>query len=139
MILQLHSQVYELLVALRQILLQLRDGLRSTNACYYVLTLSIDQVLAENALGAGSGVTGKRNACSGGVALVSKYHGLYVNGSSPIAGNVVHTAVNDRSGVVPGTEYGLYGAHQLLLGILRELFAVHSFLVNSLEALSQLL
>ena len=44
-------------------------------------------------------------------------HGLHVDGGAPGAGNVVHAAVDNGAGVVPGAEHGLDGAHELLLGV----------------------
>ena len=139
MVLQLHSQVHELLIALRKVFRQLGDRLRCTHTGNHVLALCVDQVLAVNALLTGGGVTCERNAGTGGLALVAEYHGLYVNGSAPVAGDVVHAAVYDGAGVVPGTEHGLHSAHQLILGILRELLAVHRVFVNSFETIGQIL
>ena len=120
MVLKFHCVIHELLIALRQILLQLGDGLRCADTCYDVLTLCIDQVLTVDTLLTGGGVSGEGNASTGGVAHVTEYHGLYVNSCSPIARDIVHTTVNDGTGVVPGTEYCLDSLHELLLGILGE-------------------
>ena len=132
------ANLLELLERLGEFLCHLRDGHRSTNACNNVLALCVGQELAHELLFAGGGVTGERNAGAAVVAHVAECHGLYVNGSTPGIGNVVVAAVNVCSGVVPGTEYCHHGAHQLLLGIIREVSADLLF-VFSLELVSQLL
>ena len=139
MVFQLIGDRHEFTVALRQILRQLGDGLRRTHACHHVFALGIDQIFTENTLRACGRITGKGNAGTGGIAHISKYHGLYIDRGSPVAGNVVHSSVNDGAGVVPGTEYGLNRFHQLYLGILREFLAVHGVFVNFLESRDQLL
>ena len=119
--LQLVGDLHELLIALRQILLQLGDRLRSTDTCYHVFALRIDQIFSVNALGAGGRVAGESNAGAGGIAHIAEYHGLHVDSGSPIARNIIHPAVYDGARIVPGTEYCFYGLHQLILGILREI------------------
>ena len=111
MILKFHSQFHELLVALRKVFLKLGDRLRSTNTGNNVLALCIDQVLTEDALCTCGWVTGERNACTGGISLITEYHGLYVYCGTPVTRNIIHTTVNDRTRVVPGTEYCFYSAH----------------------------
>ena len=137
-ILKLHGKLHELLVALGKILLQLCDGAGSTNACNDVLTLCIDEVLTIDALLTGGRITCECNAGTGGIAHVAEYHGLYVYGCAPVSGDVVHTAINDGTRVVPGTEYGLNSLHELNHGILRELLTL-LLLVVLLEALDKLL
>ena len=109
--------------AVGQILLQLGDGLGCADTCDDILALCVDQVLTEDTLGAGSGVTGERNACAGGIAHVSEYHGLNIDSGTPLVRDIVHHSVVVGSRVVPGTENSLDGFHQLDLGILRELFS----------------
>ena len=138
MVLQLYSQIHKFLIALRKVLCQFGDWLWCTDTCNHVLALCVNQVLAVDSLCTGGWVTCKRNTCTGGLALISEYHGLNINSSTPVAGDIVHTAVYDGTWVVPGTEHSLNSAHQLLGRILREILAVHSFLVNSLEFCCQL-
>ena len=133
MVLKFHGKIHKLCIALRKVFLKLGNRLRCTNACNNILALCVDQVFAKNALCACGGVTCEGNACTGGLSLVSEYHGLYVYSSTPVARNIVHTTVYDCTGVVPGTEYSLNRAHQLILRLLRELFAVHSLFVNCLK------
>ena len=70
--------------------------------------------------------------------MLPKTMHLDVDGRAPAGGDVVHAAVVDGAGVVPAAEDGLDGAHQLLLGILREVHT-HLGLVLGLERLGQLL
>ncbi len=95
------SDLDELLVALREILLKLSDGLRCTDTCHNVFTLCVDQILTEDALSAGCRVTCERNAGTGGIAHVTEYHGLNVNSSTPLVRDIVHHSVVVCSGVVP--------------------------------------
>ncbi len=136
-ILQAACNLHKLLEALRKVLLKLGDGLRCTDTCHNVLTLGIDQILAEDTLLARSRISGKCNAGSGGVAHISEHHSLYVDSGSPVAGNVIHTAVYNGTLVVPGTEHGLYSLHKLYLGILGEVLS-HLFLINGFVSCNNL-
>ena len=105
-VLQLSCQLHELLIDCGHGVLKCGNGLGCTNTCNDVLTLGIEQVLADNALGAGRGIAGEGNAGTGGLTLVTEYHGLHIHGSTPGTGDIVHAAVYDGTGVIPGTEYG---------------------------------
>ena len=120
-ILQLVRNRKELLIALGKILSELRNRLRRADACHNVLALCIDQILTEDALCAGCGVSRESNAGAGGIAHVAEYHRLNVDSGSQLIGNVIHAAVGIRSRVVPGAEHCLDCFHQLHAGILREL------------------
>ena len=137
-ILELCADVGKLLVSLGHDLRQLVDGLRGADACDDVFALCVHQELAEQLLLAGRRVTGEGNARAGGVAGVAEDHGLDVDSGAPVGGDVVHAAVVDCAGVVPGAEDRLDGAHQLDLRVLRELFA-ELFLIFCLELLGKLL
>ena len=139
MVLQLHGQIHKFLIALRQILGQAGDRLRRAHAGYDVLALGVDQILAVDPLLAGRGVTRKGHAGTGRIAHVAEYHRLYVDRRAPVAGDIVHAAVYDGAGVVPGTEHGLDRFHQLHPRLLRELLALHRVLIDSLKAGDQLL
>ena len=123
-VLEALGELHELLIALRKVLCELGDRLRRADAGDDVLALCVDQVLTEDALCAGCGVSREGNARAGGVAHVSEDHGLDVDGSAQLIGNVVHPSVGVGSGVVPGAEDGLDGLHQLNLRILREVLAL---------------
>ena len=118
--------------------MQLADGRRSTDTGHDILALGVDQVLAHQLLLAGGGVTGERNASAGTHAGVAERHLLDVDGSAPLVGDLVHLTINVGAGVVPGTEDGLDGTDQLLLGILRELAAL-LLAVDLLELLDEFL
>ncbi len=118
------GDLHELVIHFRHLLMQLRDGLRRTDASHNVLALCVQQVLAVQLLLAGGGVTGEGNAGAGSLAHVAEDHGLHVNGSAPVAGNVVHAAIVNSTRIVPRTEHGLDGLHQLFLRILGEVNAL---------------
>ena len=118
----------ELLVAFRHNLGQLIDRLRSTDACDNVLALCIHQEFAEQLLFAGRRVTGKRNACAGGVAHIAERHHLNVDSSTPGIRNVVHSSVDVCTRVVPGTENGFDRAHELIFRVRREVHADFLFI-----------
>ena len=138
MVLQSLANLGELCESLGELLLHLLNVHRCTHTSHYVLALGIGQELTEEALGAGSGVTGKGNAGAAVIAHVTKGHGLHVNGSTPRIRNVVVTTIYICAGVVPRTEHSLDGTHQLLLRIRGEVLADLG-LVLGLELRSQLL
>ena len=138
MLLQAGSDIHKLLVNLRHLLGQLADGGGGTDTGHNVLALGVDEVLAEQRLFAGGGIAGKGHAGAAGVAAVAKGHRLYVNGGSPVVGDLVHTAVYVGTGVIPAAEHGLDSLDQLYLGILRELLALF-LLIELLKADHQLL
>ena len=137
-ILQTLADFLELLEGLGELVSHLLDGHGGTHAGHHVLALGVGQELAHELLLAGGGVTGKGYAGAAVVAHVAEGHGLHVDGGAPGAGNVVHAAVNNGAGVVPGTEHGLDSAHELLLRISWEV-RTDLRLVLSLELVSQLL
>ena len=137
-VLQLAGDVHELLVGLGHDLGQLVDGLGGAHAGHHVLALGVHQELAEELLLAGGGVAGEGDAGAGGVAHVAEDHLLHVDGGTPGGGNVVHAAVVDGPGVIPGAEHGADGSHELLAGILGEVLA-DLLTVLGLELLGQLL
>ena len=128
----------ELLVHRGVGLFEVGDGGRSAHACDNVLALRVHEVLTEEPLLAGGGVAGERDAGAGGLAHVAEDHHLHVDRGAPIAGDVVHTAIVDGAGVVPAAEHRLDGAHELLLGILREV-AADLRLILGFELLCELL
>jgi len=87
---------------------------------------------------AGGGITGEGYAGTGRIAHVAECHHLYVYSGTPGVRDIVVTAVYVGSGVVPGTEYGLDGLHQLLLRIRREIGTDLLFIL-SLELVCKLL
>ena len=137
-VLQLAGDLHELLVGLGHDLGQLVDGLGGAHTGHHVLALGVHEELAEQLLLAGGGVAGEGHAGTGGVAHVAEDHLLNVDGRAPGGGDVVHAAVVDGPGVVPGAEHGPHRAHELLTGVLGELLA-DLLPVLVLEHLRQLL
>ena len=137
-VLQDLADLNELCVSLGELLSHLSDGHGGTNACNDVLALCVGEELTHHLLLTGSGIAGEGYAGTAIVAHVTECHCLYVNGSTPRVGNVVVAAVDVCTGVVPRTEHGLDGAHQLLLGIGGEVGA-DLCLVLGLELVCQLL
>ncbi len=74
---------YELFIDFGHIFLKLCNLAGSTDTCNNVLALSVDEILAEESVLTGSGVTGECNACAGVGVKVAEYHGLNINGSTP--------------------------------------------------------
>ena len=128
MILQFIGDLHELLEAIRQILFQFGNRLGCTDTCYHVFALGIDQVFAVNTLRTRRRISGKSNAGAGSITHITEYHGLHVDCRAPIARNIIHTAVHDRSLIVPGTENCLDSFHQLFLRLLRELLTFILFI-----------
>ena len=101
MVLKGLADVHELLERLRELLLHLADGHGSAHAGNDVFTLSVGQEFAEEALAAGSGRTGERNAGAAIITHVAKRHHLHVDRSTPGIGNVVVHAVYIGTRIVP--------------------------------------
>ncbi|MPM27061.1 hypothetical protein SDC9_73566 [bioreactor metagenome] len=123
-IFQVVRNLGELLVDLGHFVLQLADGRGSANAGHHVFALGIDEVLAEQSLFAGGGIAGECDARAGVISRVAEDHGLDVDSGAPVIGDLVHTTIDICPGIVPGTEHGLHGLHQLDLGVLREVLAL---------------
>ncbi len=138
MVFQRRAYFLELLESLRELVRHLGNLHRGADACHHVLALCVGEELAEQALRAGSRVAGERNARAAVIAHVAESHGLHVYGCTPGIGDIVVPAVYIRAGVVPGAEHSLDSAHQLLLGVVREIVADFS-LVLGLELACQLL
>ncbi len=132
------ADLLELLEGLGELLCHLGDGHGSAHAGHNVLALGVGEELAHQLLLAGGGVAGKGDASAAVIAHVAEGHHLHVNGGAPAVGYLVHAAVHVGAGVVPGTEHGLDGAHELLLGVGGEVCA-DLLLILGLELLSQLL
>ena len=130
MLFQTVCNVAELLIHFRHDVFQLIDVLWGSDAGYNVLALCVDQKFAQQLVFAGGRVTGEGYAGTGIVAGVAKYHGLYVDRSTPGGWNVIHSSVVDCAWVIPGTEYSFDSAHQLLFWVLREVCTNLLFIVG---------
>ena len=131
------GNVNKLLINLRHGICQRGDRLRGADAGYNVLALCIHQELAVQLLFAGGRVAGEGYAGARGLAHIAEYHGLYVYSSAPAVRDVVHAAVGVRTRIIPRAEYRADSLHQLLLRVLREIFA-EGLLVVILEQNDQL-
>ena len=137
-ILQDVADLDELIIGLGELVGHLGDGHGGAHAGHHVLALGVGQELAHQLLLAGGGVAGERHAGAAVVTHVAEGHGLDVDGGAPGIGDVVVAAIDVGAGVVPGTEHGLDGADELLLGIGGEVLA-DLVLVLGLELHGQLL
>ena len=138
MLLQLVGDGGELLVHLGHLLVELGDGGGGAHAGHHILTLGVDQVLAEQGLLAGGGVAGEGHAGARLIPGVAEDHRLHVDGGAPVVGDLVHAAVDVGPGIVPGAEHGLDSLHELDLGILGEVLPL-LILVELLEQNHQVL
>ena len=77
--LQLVAQLRQLPGDLRHLLVQAIDGLGGADAGHHVLTLGVDEVLAEELVLAGARVAGEAHAGSRVVAAVAEHHGHHVD------------------------------------------------------------
>ena len=111
------AYIRELGECLGEFILHLGDVHGCSYTCNNVLTLGVCKELTEKSLVTRSGVTGEGNAGTAIVTHVTEGHGLNVNGSTPGIGDIVVSSVYVCSGIVPGTEDGLDGTHELFLGI----------------------
>ena len=123
MIFQRFANLFKLLKCSRELLCHLCDRHRRTYAGNNVLALCVGQKFAHQFLFAGCRISGECYTGTAVVAHVTECHHLYVNGSTPGIRDIVVAAVYVCSGVVPGTEYGLDGTHQLFLRVGREVLA----------------
>ena len=137
-ILQRVADLHELGIGLRELLGHLVDGHGGTDTGHHVLALGVGQELAHELLLAGGGVAGKGHAGAAVIAHVAEGHGLDVDGGTPGVGDVIVTAIDVGTGIVPAAEHGLNGTQQLLLGIGGEVLTDLG-LVLGLELAGQLL
>ncbi len=137
-ILQNLADAGELGEGLGELLRHFGDGHGGTDTGHHVLTLGVGQELAEQLLLAGGRVPGKGDTGAAVVTHVAEGHGLDVDGGAPGIGNVIFPAVDVGTGVIPGAEHGLDGAHQLFLGVSGEVYA-QLFLILGLELECQFL
>ena len=114
------------------------DLLRGADAGHDVLALGVDEVFAVEEVFTRRGVAREGYARRRVAAHVAEYHGLYGHGRSPLGGDVVELAVEDGAVVHPRTEYGAYGAPELIPRACREILA-GLLLDGGLEVPDQLL
>ena len=95
------AYVLELCECLGELLFHLGDVHRSSYTCNNVLALCVGKELTEEALSAGSGITGESNTGTAIVTHVTECHGLNVNCGSPRIRDIIVTAVYVSTRVVP--------------------------------------
>ncbi len=118
--LQLGRNLRKLPVNLGQRLAQGLDRLGGANSRHHVLALGLEQVLAEEPLLPGGGITGEGDPGAGVVTHVAEDHGLDVHRRAQGVGDVVVLPVGHRPAPVPRRENGGDGQRQLLPGVLWE-------------------
>ena len=100
--------------------LEVGDGLGVADAGDNVLALGVHQKVAVELLSAVGRVARKGNAGGGGLALITKSHGLHVDGGTELVGDSMLLAVDARTLVHPAAKDGLDGKAQLELRVVRE-------------------
>ncbi len=100
--------------------------------------MCVDEIFAVEKILSGSCVAAESHAGSGIVAHVAVNHSLYVYGSTPLFGNLVHSAIYDGTLVHPRIEHRAYATPKLFPSRLGEVFAC-IFLYSCLETLHKLL
>ena len=131
-LLEARGDLSQLLVSLRQHLLELPDRLRRAHAGDDVLALCVDQELAVELLRAGRRASGEADAGRRSIAGVAEHHLLHVDRGADVVGDVVDAAVFLRARILPGAEHRVARALELLDRILRKRLAgllLHDLLV----------
>ena len=100
--------------------LEVSDRLGVADASDNVLALGVNQKVTVELLGAIGRVAREGNARRRGLALITKGHGLNVDGGTELVGNTMLLAVDARTLVHPAAKDGLDGKAQLKLRVVRE-------------------
>ena len=90
----------------------------STNTGHNVFTLSVNQIFTVVNVFTGSRVKREANTCCTIVTGITEYHGLNVNGCTPVARNVVQFTVSNSTSSHPRTEHCTDTCPQLIPRIL---------------------
>ena len=101
-----------------------RQGVADTGDDVFALGLEQNGTIEDIVLDAGDLVAGEVNTCCGTRCAVTKDHFLNVDGGAEAVRNTFELAGEDGALVVPRTENGFCGGHDLFLRILRELVAI---------------
>ena len=94
--------------------------LRRADTCDHIFALRIDQPFTVIGFLTSRRVTGKGHARCTGIAHIAEHHGLYVDRSAHIMGNVIQAAVDLGPLTIPTIKHSADRAPQLLLRVLRE-------------------
>src|SRR5580658_10852119 len=138
MFLQRLSHALQLRIDLRHALRHFFQLHRRADSSNHVLSLRVQQKIAEESFLAGRRVAGEADARAGAVAGVSEYHLHYVYRRPQQARDFLHATVRHRLFAHPRIEHRAYSAPQLLLRIIRKRLA-SLLLVISLVFTDQLL
>ncbi len=93
------------------------QGIGGANTGNHIFSLCIDKPFTIELVFACGGITGKGHAGCGMITHIAEYHGLHVNGGTPIVGNTFYASVRDGFFSVPAFENGFDTTFQLSLGI----------------------
>ncbi len=93
------------------------QGIGGANTGNHIFSLCIDKPFTIELVFTCGGITGKGHSGGGMITHITKYHGLHVNGGTPIVGNAFNTAVRDGFFSIPAFENGFDTTFQLSLGI----------------------
>ncbi len=118
----------QLVIDVRQPVLQGRHRQRRANAGHNVFAGGVEQELAKKVVITVRGIACERHTGAGGVTEVAEHHGLHVNGRAQCFGNVVHFPVHVGARGMPGQEYRFHGKLQLDKRVFRE---VHQRFVDT--------
>ena len=120
--LQFGAQLLQFLGHLRHFAGQAVDGLGGADTGDHILTLGVDQVLAEELVLARAGVAGEGHAGGGIVATITKDHGHHVDRGAVghLRSDIELATVVDGAAAHPTVEDRLDGDLQLFKGVGRE-------------------
>ena len=99
------------------------ERIGSADTSHHVLALRLRQPFAVEGVLTGGGVASERNTGRRVLAKVAKDHRLHVDGSAPLVGQPLDTAVGNGTLAVPRQEHGTNRTPELLPRIFRELLA----------------
>ena len=122
MLLESSGDFIELLIYMWQVFLQAGDLRGGADACYDILTLSIQEIFAVELLLTRAGITRESHAGTAIVAQIAEDHALHVYCRSQVVCNFIEVAIVDSALVVPRCKYSLDSLSQLLIDIRRECF-----------------
>ncbi len=129
---------FQCLVSPRKLSLHPDHGPGRSNACYYVFSLGINEILAIKLSFPGGRVSGEGNTCCTVITHIPIHHRLNVHGCSPVVRNTVDVSVDDRTLPHPGSEDCAYAAPELLHRVIRKA-SFRALFHDLLEGINQFL
>ncbi len=97
--------------------------LRSTDTGYDILALRVDKILAVEYVLACGRITAESHTCCRIVAHVAIYHGLNINGSTPLFRYLVHAAIENSTFVHPAVKHSADATPKLFPCTVGEVFS----------------